>query len=57
VQLQQSPYLNIVPEQRVRETLQLMGLILQALAWSEFWGSTSLTSIDTHFMIVVSYGS
>jgi tetratricopeptide (TPR) repeat protein len=25
VQLQQSPYLNIVPEQRVRETLQYMG--------------------------------
>ena len=25
VQLQQSPYLNIVPEQRVRDTLQLMG--------------------------------
>jgi tetratricopeptide (TPR) repeat protein len=25
VQLQQSPYLNIVPEQRVHETLQLMG--------------------------------
>src|SRR5207249_10170332 len=25
VHLQQSPYLNIVPEQRVRETLQLMG--------------------------------
>jgi len=25
VQLQQSPYLNIVPEKRIRETLQLMG--------------------------------
>ena len=25
IQLQQSPYLNIVPEQRVRDTLQLMG--------------------------------
>jgi eukaryotic-like serine/threonine-protein kinase len=25
VQLQQSPFLNIVPEQRIRETLQLMG--------------------------------